>query len=312
MDPAPNLLGLEIGGTKLQLVAGRPDGTVCHRWRHTVDPGAGADGIRQRILDWLPGIRATVDPRALGVGFGGPVDSRTGWIARSHQVAGWSDVPLAAWLHEHTGIPVVVENDANVAALAEARLGNGRGADPVFYVTLGSGVGGGLVLGGRIHHGAPPGESEIGHVRLDKAGTRVEDRCSGWAVDRRIREAIALHPGSPLAQLAANSPGGESRFLAAALQHEDPLAHAILSELADNLAFALSHVVHLVHPERIILGGGLALVGEPLRHAVTVALTPHLMEVFRPGPPLFLAALSEDAVPAGALLLAAELVRPSP
>lgn len=308
MDNSPALLGLEIGGTKLQLVAGHPDGTIRHRWRHGIDPGAGAEGIRRQLLNWLPEARADFAPRALGVGFGGPVNTRTGRIARSHQVTGWSDVPLADWLHQHAGIPVIVENDANVAALAEARLGNGRGADPLFYVTLGSGVGGGLVLGGRIHHGAPPGESEIGHVRLDKAGTRVEDRCSGWAVDRRIREAIALHPGSPLALLAGDAAGGEARFLSAALRQEDPLAHAILSEWADHLAFALSHVVHLIHPERIVLGGGLALIGEPLRSAVAEALKPHLMEVFAPGPPLFLAALREDAVPAGALLLAAELI----
>lgn len=301
---SPSLLALEIGGTKLQLVAGTPDGTITRRWRHAVDRAAGADGIRRQIAAWIPEAMAEIQPVAMGVGFGGPVDWRTGSIARSHQIEGWSGFGIAEWLGQLTRIPVRVDNDANVAALGEAHRGNGRGANPVFYVTLGSGVGGGLVVDGAIFHGARPGESELGHVRLDKAGTLVEQRCSGWAVDRRIREAIALHPGGHLAREAEGATHGEARFLGLALAKEDPLAHAILSELADNLAFGLSHMVHLMHPERIVLGGGLALLGEPLRFAVAEAMKHYLMEVFQPGPAIFLAGLGEDAVPVGALLLA--------
>lgn len=297
-------LGLEIGGTKLQLVAGAGDGTIRRRWRHEINATAGAEGIRRTIADWLPEARGLA-PVALGVGFGGPVDWRAGRIARSHQIEGWSGFPLGDWLQERLQAPVRVDNDANVAALGEAHRGQGRGASTVFYVTLGSGVGGGLIIDGAIHHGARPGESEIGHVRLDKSGTLVEQRCSGWAVDRRIREAIALHPGSPLAELAQGHERGEARFLGPALEREDALAHAILSEFADNLGFALSHVTHLMHPDRIVLGGGLALVGEPLRLAVAEALKLYVMEVFQPGPALFLSSLREDAVPTGALLLAA-------
>jgi glucokinase len=284
-------LGLEMGGTKLQLVAGSARGEITRRWRHSVDREAGASGIREQITKWLPEAVAEWDPRAVGIGFGGPVDWRGGCIARSHQISGWSGVPLAEW---------AVDNDANVAALGEAHCGNGRGAGTVFYITLGSGVGGGLVVDGRIYHGARPGESEIGHLRLDKSGTLVEERCSGWAVDRRVREAIALHPGSPLALSAGEARSGEARFLAAALEEGDAVAKAILSELADNL---------VMHPERVVIGGGLALMGEPLRSAVAEAMKAYLMEAFHPGPAVFLAGLREDAVPVGALLLAAEAAR---
>ncbi len=297
-------LALEIGGTKLQLFAGTAEGTITRRWRHTVDRTAGAEGIRKQIEVWLPDAQRDHSPRALGVGFGGPVDWRSGRIAKSHQIEGWSGFAIGPWLRDLTHLPVVVDNDANVAALGEAHRGNGRGANPVFYVTLGSGVGGGLVVDGRIYHGATPGESELGHVRLDKSGVLVEQRCSGWAVDRRVREAAALHPGSALALQIGSATSGEARFLKPALESGDPLAHAIVSELADHLAFALSHVTHLVHPERLVLGGGLSLLGEPLRLAVAEALKPYLMEVFRPGPAVFLAGLREDAVPTGALLLA--------
>ena len=159
------------------------------------------------------------------------------------------------------------------------------------------------MVDGGIYHGAPPGETELGHVRLDRLGATVESRCSGWAVDRRIRDAIATHPESALTKLAATDPGGEARQLRPALEAGDPIATRLLAEMAEELAFGLSHAVHLLHPEVIILGGGLSLVGEPLRAAVAGALPAFLMEAFRPGPEIALAALGEDAVPTGALLL---------
>src|SRR5205085_6629816 len=120
-------------------------------------------------------------------------------------------------LLELTGLPVFVDNDANVAALGEATHGAGIAVNPVFYVTLGSGVGGGLVVDGRIYHGAKPGEAEIGHVRLDRGGTTLESRCSGWAVDRKIREARARNASSILYKLIGAASAGEARFLAPAL-----------------------------------------------------------------------------------------------
>ena len=303
------LLGVEIGGTKLQVVAGDASGRIARRWRARVDPAAGACGIQRQLEIGVAQMLLATGASAIGVGFGGPVDWRTGTIAKSHQIGGWDGFGLAAWLTRISSLPVAVDNDANVAALGEALAGSGRDADPAFYVTLGSGVGGGLVTSGRIYHGAPPGEAEIGHVRLDRTGTIVEERCSGWAIDARIRAASTQ--SSALRQLIGDRPGGEARHLAAALSAGDPLAQAILAELADDLAFALSHVVHLFHPQTIVLGGGLSLIGEPLCLAVQDRLPASIMRAFAPGPRVRLARLREDAVPVGALLLAAQhLPRP--
>jgi glucokinase len=297
-------LGIEIGGTKLQLVAGGSDGTIRDRARAEIEPQRGGEGIREQITHALPGLLSRHAPRSIGVGFGGPVDHTTGRIARSHQIEGWSGFDLAGWLKEHSGLPVFVENDANVAALGEAIAGAGKGCRTVFYVTLGSGVGGGLIVDGRIYHGDAPGESEIGHVRLDRSGVLVEQRCSGWAVDRRIREAIPTHPDSALIKLIGRETRGEARFLIEALQQGDALAQSILDETADDLAFGLSHVVQLMHPEVIVLGGGLSLIGEPLRDRVAQRLRRYIMEVFGDGPAVTLSELKEDAVPVGALILA--------
>ncbi|MBM3838935.1 MAG: ROK family protein [Verrucomicrobia bacterium] len=300
----PHYLGIEIGGTKLQFVLGNSSAAVVQRWRFPVDRHRGGAGIREQIASALPGILAKTETRGIGVGFGGPVDWKTGQICCSHQIEGWTDFQLGTWLQSLASLPVRVDNDANVAALGEALHGAGRGLNPVFYVTLGSGVGGGFVSDGRIYHGAKPGESEIGHVRLDRSGTIVEGRCSGWAVDARIRESIRKAPAGVLAQLAGKAGGSEARFLAAALAQGDTLAQCILRELAEDLAFGLSHVVHLFHPEIIAIGGGLSSVGEPLRAAVAESLAVFVMEAFQPGPKLALAALGEDAVPVGALALA--------
>ena len=181
------ILGVEIGGTKLQVVLGDEAGKIGERRKLAVDPAKGAAGIRQQIEKAVAELTQGRRILRAGVGFGGPVDWKTGEICVSHHVEGWSEFDMAGWLSQVAGAPAVVENDGNVAALGEALRGAGVGYNPVFYVTLGSGVGGGLVVDGRVYHGAKPGEAEIGHVRLDRNGTIVEGRCSGWAVDRRIR-----------------------------------------------------------------------------------------------------------------------------
>lgn len=307
---SPSLLAIEIGGSKLQLFAGRADGTILERRRFTVDRPAGGPGIRSQIASALPALIDQWRPAAIGVGYGGPVDWKSGKIVKSYHIQGWNDFPLGSWLGEQSGLPVFIENDASTAAFGEAHHGAGVGANPVFYITLGSGVGGGLVVGGNIYHGAPPGEVEIGHVRLDPSGTIVEDRCSGWGVDRRIRQAVAQHPDSRLATLLAGAPeGGEARHLVTALNEGDELAECILKESMRHLAFALSHVIHLLHPEVIVVGGGLSLIGEPLRTALEAQIPGFLMDAFLPGPAVRLAELGEDSVPVGALALAAARLR---
>lgn len=167
-----SFLGIEIGGTKLQIVVGDACARIVQRHRFTVDRAGGAQGILQQIETTLAKIMAATKLMAVGVGFGGPVDWRTGKICRSHHIEGWSGFDLGNWLQGLTGAPVFVDNDANVAALGEARHGAGVNANPVFYITLGSGVGGGLMVDDRIYHGATPGE--------------VESATCGWIVRERL------------------------------------------------------------------------------------------------------------------------------
>ena len=181
-------LGIEIGGTKLQLVLGNEQAQILERARFVVDRAQGAEGIRKQIREALKTL-TTHAVAGIGIGFGGPVDHQSGKILTSYQIEGWGEFILQDWLEKHTRIPVWIDNDANVAALGEALHGAARSARLVFYITLGSGVGAGLVIDRRIYHGSANTETEFGHMLLDKTGRTVESSCSGWAVDEKIRAA---------------------------------------------------------------------------------------------------------------------------
>ncbi len=299
-------IGIEIGGTKLQIVIGDEQCNIVKHYRISVDKAKGAAGIQREIEATLQKLPDEYNPCAVGVGFGGPVDCETGEIAVSHQISGWAGFQLVSWLEEMTNLPVQVDNDANTAALGEAMKGAGKDFSKVFYVTLGSGVGGGLVANGKIYHGMKPGEAEIGLMMFDKSGANLESHCSGWAVDAKIRQHITENPHTILAQLVGKESKAQARFLVPAIAQGDAGASKILEETADDLAFGLSHVVHLFNPAIIVLGGGLSLIGEPLRAAVSSSIQKYITKAYKPGPDIKIATLGEDVVCIGALLLAKE------
>jgi glucokinase len=299
-----HFIGIEIGGTKLQVVLGDSDARILERRRMKVEKSKGAIDIREKLAGPLKELVRKHHPHAIGIGFGGPVDHRNGKIAISHHIEGWADFDLISWIGEMTDIPCFMDNDANVAALGEARCGTGSAYDKVFYVTLGSGVGGGMISHGEIYHGAAPGESEIGLMNYDRSGQNIESQCSGWAMDARIRKYVSQNPGSILAELVKGEYGLEARFLPDAIRRGDEGAQHLLDESTDILAWGLSHVVHLFHPEIIILGGGLSLMGDLLRDKVALNLRKYITPVFQPGPEVKIASLGEDVVGVGALLLA--------
>lgn len=301
------LLGIEIGGTKLRAAVVAAAGGVISACEATVAAGCGAAAVRAAV-DRLLGDAVSSAPgtlEAAGIGFGGPVDRRRGLVAASYQVDGWGGFPLAAWVRERLALPVTLENDTNAAALAEALHGAGRGFESVVYTNSGSGIGAGWVSGGRIHHGRPPGEMELGHLLLSPEGPTVEASASGWSIDRAIRAAVERHPGGLLAKSAAGGPAS-ALLLGPALAAGDPEAAAILDQAAKAYALGLSHVVHLLNPDVIVLGGGVAKIGAAWRDAVEGHLERYVMAAFRPPPPVRLSLIGDLVVPVGAALVAAE------
>jgi glucokinase len=300
-----DFVGIEIGGTKLQLALGPGDGTITALERRLIRPEAGAKGLLDQILEAYDELIARrpgheTNPTAIGIGFGGPVDVDRGVILRSHQVEGWDGFDLADWCRTSLNVPLVaIQNDADTAGLGEARFGAGRGLSPIFYVTIGSGIGGGLVIDGRIYRGSGLGAAEIGHLWIDEPGSpprRLEDIASGWSIGRAGREVLG--EGS-----AVDTP-----LVAQAAAAGDPRASAILATATRSLGRALAHMATLLAPRRIILGGGVSLLGEdawfrPIREELDARVFPPFRGSFDVVPAL----LGEAVVLHGALALARDL-----
>lgn len=339
-------LGIEIGGTKLQVGVGSGDGSALVALeRREVDRAAGAAGIRRQIEALSAPLIARHRPQAVGIGFGGPVDRLAGRTLRSHQIDGWTDYPLAEWCRQVFGLPAKIGNDADLAGLAEARFGAGRGRHVVFYTTVGSGIGGALVLDGQVFLGGAGIASEIGHLRpglhADRPELTVESLASGWgmaaALQAQLTEPISrplepfLSGGPPgdeadvrrrlLAADEADAESGEdlrqrcggnlelltTKIIAEAAEDGNRLAEAAFRQATRALGWALGQVITLLSPEAVVVGGGVPLAGETLFWApLREEVNRYVFPPLRGTFRLLPAGLGEEVVVHGALALAAE------
>ena len=310
-------LGIEIGGTKLQLGLGRGDGEITALWRGTVNPAAGGEGIRKQIISAVPELLAKGETDrgsllGVGVGFGGPTDDATQTVIKSHQIAGWDDFPLAEWVSRMVGLPTVLCNDADVAGLAEALFGAGKGFSPIFYITVGTGVGGGFIIDGQIYRGVGRGAAEIGHLRIRHPSDMqnqqffpIEAFASGDGIARQaaLRESMNFN----MEPIRSGSPTGiiTAKAVADAARTGNKIALGLLQDAIMALAEGICSAIALICPRKVVIGGGVSLIGEdlyfkPLRQMVAE-------RCFRPFEGLtdiLPAALGEEMVVHGALALA--------
>lgn len=314
-------LGIEIGGTKLQLGIGDGNGTIHALWRGAVVPAEGADGIRRQIVAAIPELLANANRKreelkGVGIGFGGPVDDATRTVIKSHQIEGWDGFPLADWISEITGLPAALGNDADVAGFAEALFGAGKGLSPIFYITIGSGIGGGLIVNGEIYRGCGRGAAEIGHLRVNYLAFgwpgapgfwTLESAASGWAIshgheiydrygDNKIDPPLVI-PGSDKEDYSAQD-------VARAAEDGNLLACGVLAAAWDSLAEGISQVITLLCPRRIIIGGGVSLMGDLLFPPLRGRVAERVFEPFADCYDIVPAALGEEVVVHGALALA--------
>lgn len=316
-------LAIEIGGTKIQATVGAGDGgpLVAIRRAHA-RPEEGAAGIRQQIEEVSRPLIAEYGVRGIGIGFGGPVDSAAGRTIVSHQVAGWEDFPLVPWCYEKFGLPAALGNDSDMAGLAEARFGAGKGQKVVFYTNVGSGIGGALVLEGNVYPGSRGVASELGHLRPGLECTdpheTLESVSSGWGISNAVRRQLEV-PGElaqPAAQardredLLARCQGNPERLttihIAEAALAGNALARGAFDRACRAYGWAIAQMATLLAPSVVVVGGGVALVGEelwfrPLRQYVRQYGFPPMVGTFEVVP----AQLGEEVVLHGALALAA-------
>lgn len=254
------LLALDYGGTKhaagLAEVGGRT-------WlaRKQVQAPLGSNGETDRNLMNQMAAELLAETNgalaAVGVSFGGPVEWQTGRVILSHHVPGWEDAPLVSMLQEQFGVPVGMDNDANIAALGEWRFGAGAGCDSILYITVSTGIGGGWVLEGKIWRGADSMAGEIGHLAIDPTGP--ECVCG----KRGCVEAIGSGTNIGLAMRQKN-PGRAwtAEQVNQAAETGDRLAVEVLERAAWALGTGIGYAITLVNPERVIIGGGVANAGD--------------------------------------------------
>jgi glucokinase len=323
MSSQARIAGLEIGGTKLQVGIASTDQphVILDRRRWEIDRTGGAAGILIQIERGLSELSVDAPIMELGIGFGGPVNTGSGSVITSHQVTGWDDFPLVQWCRDKFNLPASLGNDCNVAALAEATLGAGRGLRRVLYVTVGTGIGGGMVIDGRIDGEFRPAVAEIGHLRPGLEATSpqatVESVASGLSIERMALRAIQDR-SSPqatndrISDLLGYCGGDASQLttLAVATSARDgnPLAIELLQRAARVLGWALAQATTLLAPERIVIGGGVALSGSAYLDEVQRSFDTFLFPPLREACDLVPAALGEWPVVHGALLLASRSV----
>ncbi|MFC4427272.1 ROK family protein [Deinococcus navajonensis] len=287
-----HVLAIDIGGTKLAVGIVNARGELLDAARAPTEVEQGPDHVVEQLLGLCSVVmeRSPVTVECAGVGCGGPLDTDRGIIQSPTNLPGWVDYPLVERLRARLNLPVFVENDANAAALAEHQFGAGQGIEHLVYLTISTGIGGGLILNGELYRGKHGNAGELGHlqVRYDgppcSCGGRgcLEGYASGTNIARRAREVAARHPGSLLARLAPNLQHLTGETVLAALQAGDPVAGALWDETLEMLAAGVASIVHAFDPQRIVIGGGITNFGDhlfpPLRQRVAQRSMPALAD----------------------------------
>ena len=288
-----HVVGIDIGGTKLATVVADNTGHILSKVRKPTLSERGPEYALQLLFDM---VRETVElagveqksVAAIGVSCGGPLDTKTGVVYSPPNLPGWDALPLKAQLESEFQIPVTIENDANASALAEFRFGGGRGYRAVLYMTMSTGIGGGIVIDGQIYHGANDSAGEVGHQILLPNGPRcgcgkrgcLEALCSGPAIARRAQAAIQaqIADGKTSATTLLNLADGhienvKSEHVLAAARTGDALALQLVDETAYYMGWGIANLVNILNPDIVLLGtiaiaaGDLLL--DPIRKTVS-------------------------------------------
>lgn len=314
-----NVIAVDVGGSRFRVGLFDQEGHRLLVSDEETFRSGGRDWMLQRLREQCQFMRQKSDypVQAGGVSFGGPVDFERQRVTSLH-APGWESFPLAQWFKEALGLPCRVDNDANAGALGEYRFGAGRGIQSLVYITLSTGIGGGLICGGKVFRGKDSMAGEIGHLPVSDSGVLcvcgargcLETFCSGSAIAQRGREWAVRRPEA-VARMVELSGGSAaditSKAVVQAAAEGDMAATRIIREAARWLARALLTVIRIVNPDRIILGGGVTQAGSVLLDPVHESLDELASPSIRHSTELVLAELGTNSPLYGAAALALEV-----
>jgi glucokinase len=315
-DTRPLAGAIDLGGTKILSVVVNDQGEVLGQDVRPTEPEGGPDAVMGRMRDSLVTALAGAGPgfrlSTAGVAAPGPIDFDAGVVVEAPNLHGWQDVPVSRRLGELLGVPIVIENDANAAAWGEFVLGAGRGVRHMIYLTISTGVGGGLVLDGRLYRGADGAAGELGHVPLVEDGPPcgcgahgcLEVLASGTAIAREATDVLAAGRAAGLRRLVPA--GGEvtAADVHRAAQEGDADARAIIEQAGRHLGAGLTAFVNIFNPDLIVIGGGAAKIGAMLLDPAVAVMQRRAMRLARERVRIVPAALGDLAGALGAAALA--------
>jgi glucokinase len=313
-------IGVDIGGTKVAAGLVAPSGEIRYHTRVSMaahnGPESGLASVTQAI-DQVCAKASSADGILQGIGIcaPGPLDPMTGVILNPPNVPCWRNFPLADEISRKYNVPVRVDNDANAAALAEALWGAGRGFRNIFYATLGTGIGTGIVFDGRIYHGRTGAAAEGGHVSIDYRGPIcacgkpgcIEVFASGPAIAKRAQALLTANGTQSLVlRNMANGNSVTTQMVGEAYAQGDPVATETLRETVQLLSLWLGNMIDLLEPDVIIIGGGVAAMMEPFFGEIRERLPGCCVNRRCQEIPIVIACYGADAGIAGGAALAAE------
>jgi len=282
-------LAIDIGGTKFTMAVFDEASRMVERETRATDREGGREWLVEQIASLIGEWKPRYEWTSCGIGFGGPVDFASQRVVLSTHVGGWSGFDLPAFVREQAGVPVIMDNDANVGALGEGTYGAGKGCDPLFYMTLSTGIGGGILHHGRVLRGADSYAGEIGHLTIRPGGPDClcgakgcfERMCCGLWLERDYNK--------PVPELL-NDPAFVDRYVI-------------------DLALGLKAAIMLLNPARIVIGGGISKAGDKLFQPLRRELRSQITNWSQARIDVVPAALADDSVLWGALVLANTGVR---
>jgi glucokinase len=310
------VVGVDIGGTKVAAGLVNNKGEILAQNRTpmltTGAPSNGLAAVSVAIQGLFPDASSQNQIAAIGICAPGPLDPKTGVIINPPNLPIWHNYPLAEEMRRVYNVPVRVDNDANAAALAEAKWGAGRGYRNFFYVTVGTGIGTGIILDGRIFHGKTGAAAEGGHLGIDRNGPVcncgkrgcIETLAAGPAIARRARQKLEKNPNSVLWEMAeGNIQMVSAEMVGRAHTANDSVAKEVMRETLDLLAYWLGNIIDLLEPDAILIGGGVSSLLAPFLDEIRerwrgACVNPHPLDI-----PLVLAHYGENAGIAGAAAL---------
>jgi len=312
------VLGVDIGGTKVAVGLVDKAGKILTRGRTPMVANGTADAGLQAVIKAIESLAASDGPgfQSIGICAPGPLDPKTGVVLNPPNLPCWRNFPLAEKIQQKFKLPVRVDNDANAAALAETHWGAARGYRYVFYATIGTGIGTGIVLDGRIYHGKTGSAGEGGHVSIDykgpvcNCGKRgcIEILAAGPAIRARARAKFSSGPRPSLILEMANGnvDAVTTEIVGKAFAAGDVLAREILQETAELLTIWLGNIVDLLDPDVIVVGGGVAAMLQPLFEQIKDGLPEWCVNPRAAEIPLLIAHYGADAGIAGGAALCFE------